>query len=74
MKPPSPRVYLIILQTKNLSEIRRRCGGTGRHVRLRGVWSDPWEFDSPHRHHLTPFFVMGYTIPKNLLGFGAKSL
>ena len=73
MKPPSPRVYLIILRTKNLS-IRRRCGGTGRHVRLRGVWSDPWEFDSPHRHHLTPFFVKVYTIPKNLRVFGAKSL
>ena len=21
-------------------------------MRLRGVWSNPWEFDSPHRHHL----------------------
>ena len=20
-------------------------------MRLRGVWSDPWEFESPHRHH-----------------------
>ncbi len=22
----------------------------GRHVRLRGVWGDPWGFESPLRH------------------------
>ena len=23
----------------------------GRRARLRGVWSNPWGFKSPHRHH-----------------------
>lgn len=26
------------------------CGGIGRHVRLRGVWRKPCEFDSRHPH------------------------
>ena len=28
-----------------------RSGGIGRHVRLRGVWGNPWGFESPLRHH-----------------------
>ena len=28
-----------------------RGGGIGRHARLRGVWGDPYEFDSRPRHH-----------------------
>ncbi len=27
-----------------------RSGGIGRHARLRGVWGDPWGFESPLRH------------------------
>lgn len=27
-----------------------RSGGIGRHVRLRGVWGNPWGFESPLRH------------------------
>ncbi len=26
------------------------CGGIGIRVRLRSVWSNPWEFESPHAH------------------------
>jgi hypothetical protein len=29
-----------------------RRGGTGRRVRLRGVWVTPWGFKSPRRHHV----------------------
>src|SRR4029450_7862811 len=29
----------------------RRSGGTGRRARLRGVWGNPWGFESPLRHH-----------------------
>ena len=45
-----------------------RYGGTGRHVRLRGVWSNPWEFKSLYLHQywvnrfdsdIRPFFVVG---------------
>ncbi len=28
-----------------------RSGGTGRRARLRGVWGNPWGFESPLRHH-----------------------
>ena len=28
----------------------RACGGIGLRVRLRSVWSNPWEFESPHAH------------------------
>src|SRR5206468_12699073 len=31
-----------------------RSGGTGRRARLRGVWGNPWGFESPLRHHLHP--------------------
>src|SRR2546428_1179928 len=27
-----------------------RSGGTGRRARLRGVWGNPWGFESPLRH------------------------
>jgi hypothetical protein len=30
-----------------------RSGGIGRHVRLRGVWGNPWGFESPLRHYPT---------------------
>lgn len=30
---------------------RRRCGGIGRHVRLKIVWGNPSRFDSGQRHH-----------------------
>src|SRR3990172_11500116 len=30
---------------------RRRSGGIGRRARLRGVWGNPWGFESPLRHH-----------------------
>ena len=29
----------------------RRSGGIGRRARLRGVWGNPWGFESPLRHH-----------------------
>ena len=29
-------------------------GGIGRHVRLRCVWGNPWEFESPPGHHACP--------------------
>src|SRR6185369_13961693 len=32
----------------------RRSGGTGRRARLRGVWGNPWGFESPLRHHDPP--------------------
>ena len=31
----------------------RRSGGIGRRARLRGVWGNPWGFESPLRHHLS---------------------
>ena len=30
-----------------------RSGGTGRRARLRGVWGNPWGFESPLRHQWT---------------------
>ncbi len=41
------RVY-----SDSLDPIRvSRSGGTGRRARLRGVWGNPWGFESPLRHH-----------------------
>lgn len=31
-------------------KVKRACGGIGIRVRLRSVWSNPWEFKSPHAH------------------------
>ena len=28
------------------------CGGIGIRARLRCVWTCPWEFESPHPHHI----------------------
>ncbi len=32
-----------------------RSGGTGRRARLRGVWGNPWGFESPLRHQSSSF-------------------
>ena len=39
----------------------RRSGGIGRHVRLRGVWGNPWGFESPLRHQ-----ILAHSRPKPL--------
>ena len=35
-------------------------GGTGRRVRLRSVWSDPWGFKSPLEYQIQNFFITGF--------------
>ena len=39
---------------RNNDFTRSRSGGIGRHVRLRGVWGNPWGFESPLRHLTRP--------------------
>src|SRR5207245_11668637 len=39
----------------------RRSGGTGRRARLRGVWGNPWGFESPLRHQ--SFFPEAIGLP-----------
>ena len=43
-----------------LRRVNWACGGIGIRVRLRSVWSDPWEFESPHAHRWT-FVLERYT-------------
>ena len=38
-------------------------GGTGRRVRLRSVWSDPWGFKSPLEYQNRIFFMSGFDKP-----------
>src|SRR5262249_33936493 len=45
----------------------RRSGGTGRRARLRGVWGNPWGFESPLRHHPQLGGVDGGPIPRAVL-------
>ena len=35
----------------NNRAVKRESAGTGRQARLRGVWQQSWEFDSPLSHH-----------------------
>ncbi len=41
----------------------------GRRARLRGVWSNPWGFKSPHRHFLTVIYMDKKELIKRCLIF-----
>ena len=45
-------------QTMKIGKRPKQCsgGGTGRRVRLRSVWSDPWGFKSPLEYQKSSFF------------------
>ncbi len=44
---------LVWVRVPPSAPIFRRDGGTGRRIRLRGVWGNPWGFESPSRHHFS---------------------
>ena len=52
-------------QSKTVWMRPKQCsgGGTGRRVRLRSVWSDPWGFKSPLEYQNRIFFMSGFDKP-----------
>ena len=65
LQSPPPRALTPLLDKARGRPARyalRRSGGTGRRARLRGVWGNPWGFESPLRHHFPPAGVTGLRI------------
>ena len=71
-EPHSAIIQNLRRPTRAAEDPSCRSGGTGRHVRLRGVWGDPWGFESPLRHQeINPPF---WTVYIRLCGIANKSL
>jgi hypothetical protein len=60
-----------------------RSGGTGRRARLRGVWGNPWGFESPLRHHadrkpataaFAGFLSYCFAFPLSVVGFDLSAV
>lgn len=66
------RVYLHSLCGDSPHSTRSR-GGTGRRVRLRTVWGNPWRFESSREHHFCSGKSVSHSLPQQNPDFVQKT-